>query len=160
MAYDEGLAERIREGLAEQRDVTEKKMFGGVAFMLRGSMFVGIVKEDLMVRVGAEAHEDALREPHARTMDFTGKPMRGYVYVAPPGYAQRRRAPGLARARPRVREHPPRQGRGPKRAREGRSREDARDLTRARSVPPLNAAARAGARGHLLQGALELGQLP
>ena len=63
-------------------------MFGGVAFMLRGSMFVGIVKEDLMVRVGAEAHEGALREPHARTMDFTGKPMRGYVYVAPPGYAR------------------------------------------------------------------------
>ena len=88
MAYDEGLAERIREGLADERDVTEKKMFGGVAFMLRGSMFVGIVKEDLMVRVGAEAHEGALREPHARTMDFTGKPMRGYVYVAPPGYAR------------------------------------------------------------------------
>ncbi len=88
MAYDEGLAERIREGLAEERDVTEKKMFGGVAFMLRGSMFVGIVKEDLMVRVGAEAHDDALREPHARTMDFTGKPMRGYVYVAPQGYAR------------------------------------------------------------------------
>ena len=56
--------------------------------MLRARMFVGIVKEDLMVRVGAEAHDDALREPHARTMDFTGKPMRGYVYVAPPGYAQ------------------------------------------------------------------------
>lgn len=62
--------------------------FGGVAFLLDGKMFVGIVKDELMVRVGPDAHEAALGEPHARTMDFTGRPMRGYVFVAPAGYAE------------------------------------------------------------------------
>jgi TfoX/Sxy family transcriptional regulator of competence genes len=87
MAYDEGLAERIREVLEERRDVTEKKMFGGLAFMVAGHMSVGILKDELMVRVGPEAHERCLKEPHARKMDFTGKPMKGYLYVAPPGFA-------------------------------------------------------------------------
>jgi TfoX/Sxy family transcriptional regulator of competence genes len=87
MAYDEGLAQRIRDLLDERRDVTEKKMFGGIAFMVAGHMSVGIIKDDLMVRVGPEAHERLAREPHARDMDFTGKPMKGYLYVAPPGVA-------------------------------------------------------------------------
>jgi TfoX/Sxy family transcriptional regulator of competence genes len=85
MAYDEGLAERIRESLDETANVNEKKMFGGLAFMLRGNMCVGVVGEELMVRVGPDAYADALAQPHAREMDFTGKPMKGLVYVAAPG---------------------------------------------------------------------------
>jgi len=85
MGYDEGLAERIRGILADRHDVSEKKMFGGIAFMIRGHMSVGIVKDNLMVRVGPEEHDHLLRQPHARPMDFTGRPMKGFVYVASPG---------------------------------------------------------------------------
>jgi TfoX/Sxy family transcriptional regulator of competence genes len=85
MAYDEGLAERIRGVLADRHDVSEKKMFGGIAFMVRGHMSVGIVKDDLMVRVGLEEYDDLVRQPHARPMDFTGRPMKGFVYVASAG---------------------------------------------------------------------------
>lgn len=85
MAYDEGLAERIRSVVGDERRITEKKMFGGVAFLLGGRMFVGIVKDDLMVRVGPERYQEALQGAHVRPMDFTGKPMLGYVYVAPEG---------------------------------------------------------------------------
>ena len=85
MSYDETLAERIRKALEHRRDVTEKKMFGGLAFLLEGSMFCGIVKDELMVRVGTARYEEALTEPHVRPMDFTGRPARGYVFVAPPG---------------------------------------------------------------------------
>lgn len=88
MAYDQGLAERLRALLDGRRGVTEKAMFGGVAFLLDGKMFVGIVKDELMVRVGAEAHDEAQARPHARTMDFTGRPMRGYVFVAPEGFSE------------------------------------------------------------------------
>ncbi|MCQ3973763.1 MAG: RNA methyltransferase [Anaerolineae bacterium] len=86
MAYDEGLAERLRDVLSEQIGVTEKKMFGGLAFLWQGHMFCGIAGEDLMVRVGAERYEQALLEPHTRAMDFTGRPMKGYVYVASEGF--------------------------------------------------------------------------
>jgi TfoX/Sxy family transcriptional regulator of competence genes len=86
MAYDEGLAERLRDVLREQVGVTEKKMFGGLAFLWQGHMFCGIAGEDLMVRVGAERYEQALLEPHTQVMDFTGRPMKGYVYVEPEGY--------------------------------------------------------------------------
>jgi TfoX/Sxy family transcriptional regulator of competence genes len=86
MAYDEGLAERIRERLADGPRVTERRMFGGLAFLARLHMCVGIVGEDLMVRVGPEAYERALAEPHVRRMDFTGRPMKGLVFVAPAGY--------------------------------------------------------------------------
>lgn len=85
MAIDEGLAQRIREALGTAR-VTERKMFGGLAFMSRGHMFVGIARGLLMVRIGPAAYEEALRKPHVREMDFTGRPMRGYVYVDPPGF--------------------------------------------------------------------------
>src|SRR5436309_14215260 len=81
MAYDEGLAERIRGILADRHDVSEKKMFGGIAFMVRGHMSVGIVKDDLMVRVGPDMHENLIRQPHARAMDFSGRPMKGFLYV-------------------------------------------------------------------------------
>lgn len=85
MAYDEGLAERIRVVLGEHGPVSERRMFGGIAFMVRGHMTVGILKDELMVRVGPEAYPGALREPHARSMDFTGRPMKGIVFVAPEG---------------------------------------------------------------------------
>lgn len=86
MAYDEGLAERIRDILSDRSDVIEKRMFGGLAFLVQGRMCVGIVKGDLMVRVGLEAHAKLIREPHAREMDFTGRPMKGFVYVSAPGF--------------------------------------------------------------------------
>lgn len=87
MAYDEGLAERVREVIAARAALSERKMFGGIAWMLHGNMAVGIVGDDLMVRVGPNGHEAALEAPHARPMDFSGRPMKGYVYVAPPGVA-------------------------------------------------------------------------
>lgn len=87
MAYDEGLAERVREVLAVRLDVTERRMFGGLAFMVGGHMACGIAGVDLMVRVGKERYDDALAQPHAREMDFTGRPMTGIVYVGPAGTA-------------------------------------------------------------------------
>src|SRR5260221_6113435 len=86
MAYDEGLAERIRSVLDEQPGVAEKRMFGGVAFLVKGHMGVGIVQDKLMVRVGPESYDRVLQERHARRMDFTGRPMKGFVYVLPEGY--------------------------------------------------------------------------
>lgn len=84
MVYDEKLAERMRKAMKKRRGVSEKKMFGGLAFMLKGKMFCGIVKNDLMVRVG-KLHQEALAKPHARPMDFTGKPMAGFIFVSPAG---------------------------------------------------------------------------
>jgi TfoX/Sxy family transcriptional regulator of competence genes len=81
MAYDEQLAERIREALTDEPGITERLMFGGIAFMLNGNMTAGIVKDDLMVRVGADAYEDVLDLPHARVMDFNGRPLKGMVFV-------------------------------------------------------------------------------
>ena len=86
MAYDEGLSQRIRELLADQPGIDEKKMFGGLAFMVNGNMSVGVTSSDLMVRVGPDNYDTALKEPHARPMDFTGKPLRGFVYVDTKGY--------------------------------------------------------------------------
>jgi TfoX/Sxy family transcriptional regulator of competence genes len=85
MAYDETLADRIRRAVGQRADVTEKRMFGGLAFLLDGRMFCGIVKDDLMVRVGPERYKAALAEAHVRPMDFTGRPMNGYVFVGPGG---------------------------------------------------------------------------
>jgi TfoX/Sxy family transcriptional regulator of competence genes len=85
MGYDEGLAERIRGLLEERPAVTEQRMFGGLAFLIRGHMTVGIVKDELMVRVGADAHADVIREPAVRPMDFTGRPLKGFVLVAADG---------------------------------------------------------------------------
>lgn len=81
MAYDEALAERIRHAMAGDEALSERKMFGGIAFLYRGLMFVGVSGNKLMARVGNEFYEDALGRAHVRKMDFTGKPMRGYVYV-------------------------------------------------------------------------------
>jgi hypothetical protein len=93
MAYDEEVALRVRNALAPYHPIEEKKMFGGLAFMLRGHMCVGVIGDELMVRVGLAGYEAALSEPHAREMDFTGKPLRGFVYV---GHAGIQTADGLA----------------------------------------------------------------
>ncbi|MFV1996745.1 MAG: TfoX/Sxy family protein [Acidiferrobacterales bacterium] len=86
MAYDEGLSQRIRETLMDQPGMVEKKMFGGLAFMVNGHMSVGVVHSDLMVRVGPDNYQDALSQPHARPMDFTGKPLKGFVYIDQKGF--------------------------------------------------------------------------
>jgi hypothetical protein len=85
MAYDEELAQRVRERLAAETGLAEKRMFGGLAFLLDGNMAVGISVNDLMVRVGPDATDDALAEPHTRPFDMTGRPMRGWILVAPDG---------------------------------------------------------------------------
>ena len=85
MSFDEALATRIRKVLSGRRDVVEKKMFGGLCFMVDGSMCCGITSTDFMVRVGPDQYDDALARPHAREMDFTGRPLKGMVYVAPAG---------------------------------------------------------------------------
>jgi hypothetical protein len=85
MAFDEGLAQRLREILQSEKGIVEKKMFGGLAFMSRNYMFVGILGDVLMARVGPDYHAEALGRAHVREMDFTGRPMRGYVFVDPPG---------------------------------------------------------------------------
>ena len=87
MAYDEGLAQRIREALADAAGLSERRMFGGIAFMLHGNMAVGISGDELMVRVGPEAYDAALAQPHARVFDMTGRVMRGWVVVAAEGIA-------------------------------------------------------------------------
>ena len=81
MAYNEELALRIRQLLGEQTGIVERKMFGGLCFMAHGNMLGGVMGDEIIVRVGAERYEDALQLPHAREMDFTGRPMRGFVVV-------------------------------------------------------------------------------
>jgi TfoX/Sxy family transcriptional regulator of competence genes len=85
MAFDERLAARVRRALGQRTDFSERRMFGGLAFMVRGHMCCGLVKRDLMVRVGREAFPQAVTRPHARPMDFTGRPSAQMVYVAPSG---------------------------------------------------------------------------
>jgi TfoX-like protein len=85
MAYDERLANRIRKVFESRSDIVERKMFGGLAFLCRGRMCCGIVGSDLMVRIPADEIETAMRRRYVRPMDFTGKPLRGLAYVAPPG---------------------------------------------------------------------------
>ena len=87
MAYDEGLAQRVREEMGELSGYTERRMFGGIGFMLHGNMAVGVQGEDLIVRVGRQRYEKALAEPHARVFDMTGRPMTGWVVVTAAGYA-------------------------------------------------------------------------
>ena len=79
MAYAEELADRVRKALAGIDGISERRMFGGLAFMVAGNMCCGIVGEELMVRVGPEAYARALSRPHARAMDFTGRPLKGMV---------------------------------------------------------------------------------
>ena len=85
MSFDPGLSQRIREHLAIRHDIIEKKMFGGLAFMLNGNMCCGVIDDSLMARVSPEQYTAALKDRHAREMDFTGKPLKGFIYVAPEG---------------------------------------------------------------------------
>jgi hypothetical protein len=86
MAYDEGLAQRVREVLSERQDIAEKKMFGGLSFLLQGNMAVGVIGEELIVRVGPHDYEEALAHEHARPFDMTGRAMSGWVVVGADGY--------------------------------------------------------------------------
>jgi TfoX/Sxy family transcriptional regulator of competence genes len=87
MAYDEALAERVRQRLAQRKGIVARKMFGGVGFMLNGNIVVGVWKDSLIVRLSPDRSEEALLEPHVRVFDITGKPMRGWVLVDPEGLA-------------------------------------------------------------------------
>ena len=87
MPYDEEVADRIREVLAGRRGIEEKKMFGGLTFMVRGNMACGVSNETLVIRVGAKAYEDSLGHPHCRECDFTGRPLKGMVMIDPKGFA-------------------------------------------------------------------------
>lgn len=86
MAFNEELADRLREQLADLKKIEEKKMMGGLCFMLKGKMCCGIVKDDLMVRVIESRYEEALSHPYGREMDFTGRSLKGFVYVSPDGF--------------------------------------------------------------------------
>ena len=90
MAFDEAVADRLRALFVGRRDVTEKKMFGGIAFMVAGHMCCGVIDNRLMARVGPAQYATALKRPHARVMDFTGRPLTGFVYVAPAGFESAR----------------------------------------------------------------------
>lgn len=81
MAYDEKIADRIRESLVNEIGVEEKKMFGGVCFMMNGKMCVGVIKNDMMCRIGPDAEKTAIEQSGCRPMDFAKRPMKGYVYI-------------------------------------------------------------------------------
>jgi TfoX/Sxy family transcriptional regulator of competence genes len=87
MAYDKGLAQRILEAMEDIDEPEEKKMFGGICYLINGNMACGVFKDYLIVRVGPEAYQKALAKPHAKEFDITGKPMKGWVMVSEEGYA-------------------------------------------------------------------------
>ena len=88
MAYDEGLAHRLRELLEEDPAATEKRMFGGLCFLHQGNMCCGIVRDELILRVGPDQYADCLAQPHAREMDFTGRAMKGMIYIGVDGFSE------------------------------------------------------------------------
>jgi len=90
MAYNDKLADRVRKALSRQKRVEEKKMMGGLTFMVSGKMCVGVLKDELMARVGPDTYEIALRRKGCREMNFTGKPMKGFVFVSPKGTSNKR----------------------------------------------------------------------
>jgi TfoX/Sxy family transcriptional regulator of competence genes len=85
MAFSEALAGRIRQQLARRRNVEEKKMFGGVGFLLNGNLLVGVWKDSLIARLGPDEGDEALKEPHVKEFDITGRAMKGWVLVEPDG---------------------------------------------------------------------------
>jgi TfoX N-terminal domain len=89
MPYSEQLARRVREALVGEKPVREIKMMGGLCFMLRGHMVCGVHREDLIVRVGAERQAHAMARPHARPMDITGRPLKGFIFVDKAGFRNR-----------------------------------------------------------------------
>jgi TfoX/Sxy family transcriptional regulator of competence genes len=86
MAYDDVLAQRISKVLDGTPNLAEKKMFGGVGYLIQGNMACGVNKQDLIIRVGPEAYEEALKQPHVRVFDMTGRPMKGWINVSAEGY--------------------------------------------------------------------------
>lgn len=129
MAYDEQLANRMRRVFGARHDITERKMFGGLAFLCLGRMCCGIVGSDLMVRIPDDELDAVMRNRYVRPMDFTGKPLRGFVYVSAPGFRTRaalrewlsrgervaeKKAAGLAKGRS-IRPRPPRTTAHPRR---------------------------------------------
>ena len=89
MPFNENLVSRIRAYFKGREDVRERKMFGGIAFMVGGHMCVGVAGDDLMARVGPEKYQQSLNKKHVRHMDFTGKPLTGFVFVSPDGIKSR-----------------------------------------------------------------------
>ena len=87
MTFSELTASQIRSAIRNTPGLSERHMFGGIAFMLEGNMCCGVIDDNLVVRVGPEAYERALREPHTRPMDFTGRPLHGFIYVDRDGFA-------------------------------------------------------------------------
>jgi TfoX/Sxy family transcriptional regulator of competence genes len=87
MAYDEELAARVKEILEESVALSERKMFGGIAYMVHGDMCCGVIKDDLMLRLDPEVAQQALSDQNVRPMDFTGRPMKGFVFVSSKGTA-------------------------------------------------------------------------
>ena len=88
MPYDEELADRVRAVLSDQSGkIVEKKMFGGLSFMFQGNLCCGVIKDELMVRVGPDGHDNAIAQPAARIMDFTGRPMEGWIVVGRKGFS-------------------------------------------------------------------------
>jgi len=85
MSFDENLATRVRRLLGRKRGFSERKMFGGICFMLNGHMCGGVLNGNLIVRVMPENYDSALKRPHTRRFDFTGRPMKGFVVVGPKG---------------------------------------------------------------------------
>jgi TfoX N-terminal domain len=90
MAYDEDLAQRIRAQLSAETGLTERAMFGGLAFLLDGNMAVGLSGDELIVRVGPDGSDDALARPHTRPFDMTGRPMKGWILVGAEGIGDNR----------------------------------------------------------------------
>ncbi len=90
MAYSETLANRIRERFAHLRNVEEKKMMGGLTFMYNDKMCVGVIKNDLMCRIDPDFHDKAIERTGCRTMDFTNRPMIGYVLIDDTGMKTRK----------------------------------------------------------------------
>lgn len=88
MAYDEGLALRIRDQLEGEPGLDEKKMFGGVGYLLNGNMACGVQKDTLIVRVGPDAYDEALSQPHVHEFDITGRPMKGWVNIEAAGISE------------------------------------------------------------------------
>lgn len=85
MAFDGSLAARIRNALTRKKNIEEKRMFGGVGYLLNGNMLIGVWRTSLIVRLGPDAYEDALLEPHVKEFEITGKPMKGWIMVEPEG---------------------------------------------------------------------------
>jgi TfoX/Sxy family transcriptional regulator of competence genes len=88
MAFDESLAGGVRDVLAHRRDIEEKKMFGGLGFLLNGNMLVGVWRDSLIARIGPDLYEDALQEPNVTEFDITGRSMKGWIMIQPEGLAE------------------------------------------------------------------------